>query len=490
MAFNIGLSGLTAAAADLKVTGNNIANVGTTAFKQSRAEFGDIFTRSYGTIGKTNIGSGVRLISNSQQFTQGTLEFTDNSLDLSITGRGFFVLNSEGSDDNTYTRAGAFQVDNEGYIVNNGSPPLRLQGFPPTDPTDPASAFRTGLRSDMQINLGDSPPNATAEIAAQLNLQSDAENPTETITAATPTLIDPTEIYVPPVIDPVTGVVTTPATPGFNFDDPDTYNFSTSTTVYDSLGTPRPVTMYFIRDEVNPAVNAGAASVWQVYVQMDGAIELNNSPTSTAGPPPVGNPIQLEFDTNGLLIQTANTDLTFDMDNYEPVNGATVGEDDPGTPVTPPNPPTVPGDNIIALDFTGTTQYGERYAVSSLEQDGYTTGRITGVDADEEGVLFIRYSNGRALPLGQVALADFDNPQGLQQIGDNAWTETTASGGPVIFSPGTGSLGTIQGGALETANVDLATQLVKLITAQRNYQANSQTISAANQVTQTILNIR
>jgi flagellar hook protein FlgE len=167
------------------------------------------------------------------------------------------------------------------------------------------------------------------------------------------------------------------------------------------------------------------------------------------------------------------------------VNGATLGVDDPTQPI-----PSTPGDGIIHLDLTGTTQYGQSFAVTSLEQDGYTTGRITGVDADEAGVLFVRYSNGRALPLGQVALADFDNPQGLQQIGDNSWAETTASGGSVIFSPGTGSLGTIQGGALETANVDLATELVNLITAQRNYQANSQTISAANTITQTILNIQ
>lgn len=469
MAFNIGMSGLTAAAADLKVTGNNIANVGTTGFKGSRAEFGDIFTRSYGTIGKTNIGAGVRLISNSQQFNQGTLEFTGNSLDMSITGRGFFVMNGEGNDDNIYTRAGAFQVDNEGFIVNNGSPPLRLQGFPPTDPTDPASAFRTGLRSDMQINLGDSPPNATADIAAQINLRSDATMP------STVPVLDPT-LASDPNLPPVAGEV--------DINDPDTYNFSTSTTVYDSLGTPRAVTMYFVKDEVTTANDPGATSVWQVHVQMDGLI---GSPSQ---PFPTNSPIQLEFDTNGLLIPPASVDLEFDMANYDPVNGATVGEDDPSTPITPPNPPTMDGDNIISLDFAGTTQYGQRYAVSSLEQDGYTTGRITGVDADEEGVLFIRYSNGRALPLGQLALADFDNPQGLQQIGNNSWAETTSSGGPVIFSPGTGSLGTIQGGALETANVDLATELVNLITAQRNYQANSQTISAANTITQTILNIQ
>lgn len=451
MAFNIGLSGLNAAAADLKVTGNNIANVATTGFKQSRAEFGDIFTRSYGTISKTNIGAGVRLVASSQQFTQGTLEFTDNSLDLSITGRGFFVLNGAGNDDNIYTRAGAFQVDNEGYIVNNGAPPLRLQGFPPTDPSDPKSPFITGKRSDMLVNLADSPPNATTDIAAQINLRSDALPPINSANENTE----------------------------FNTGNPDSYNFSTSTTVYDSLGTPRTVTMYFVRTG-DPGDNPGDPGIpstdpitWKVFTEMDGR---------TGDPPDQPEGFDITFDTDGNLIPDENSklELEFDLGNYAPLNGAKIGGlDDAGE-----------YDNIINLDLTGTTQYGQRYAVTSLEQDGYTTGRITGVDSDEEGVLFVRYSNGRALPLGQVALADFDNPQGLQQIGDTSWAETTASGGPVIFSPGTGSLGTIQGGALETSNVDLATELVNLITAQRNYQANSQTISAANTITQTILNIQ
>lgn len=451
MAFNIGLSGLNAAAADLKITGHNIANVATTGFKGSRAEFGDIFTRSYGTIAKTNIGGGVRLISATQQFKQGVHEFTDNSMDLAIAGRGFFVMSGAGGSELTYTRAGAFQVDNEGFIVNNGSPALRLQGFPPTDPFDPKSTFRTGLRSDLKINMGDSPPNATAKIAAQINLRSDA-----------PQLFED---------DGVTAIE-------FDIDDPDTYNFSTSTTIYDSLGTPRGLTMYFVRG------GETAPSDWKVHVQMDGAKE-DVDPLE----------IDLTFDTNGLLIapDPESLKLEFDLENFEPFNGATVGKDNPNKPdpgTAPDMPPTEPGDKIIMLDFTGTTQFGQRYAVTSLDQDGYTTGRITGVDADEVGVLYARYSNGRALPLGQVALADFSNPQGLQQIGDTSWSETTASGTPVVFSPGTGSLGTIQGGALETSNVDLAAQLVKLITAQRNYQANSQTISAANQVTQTILNIR
>ena len=195
--------------------------------------------------------------------------------------------------------------------------------------------------------------------------------------------------------------------------------------------------------------------------------------------------LTLTFDTNGIIDPSPTARILSSIwQSMMPVNGATIG------PIDPRRRPRRSVSEYHQLDLTGTTQYGQRYAVTSLEQDGYTTGRITGVDADEEGVLFVRYSNGRALPLGQVALADFDNPQGLQQIGDNSWAETNASGGPVIFSPGTGSLGTIQGGALETSNVDLATELVNLITAQRNYQANSQTISAANTITQTILNIR
>jgi len=457
MPFNIGLSGLNAAAADLKTTGNNIANVATTGFKQSRTEFGDIFTRSYGTISRTNSGAGVRVVATTQQFTQGTLEFSGNSLDLSITGRGFFVLNSAGNNDNVYTRAGAIQVDNEGYLVNNGAPPLRIQGFPPVDPSDPNSAFQTGLLSDMQLNLADSPPRSSSEVNAQINLRSDATEPLNN--------------EDPPVRIP------------FDTTDPDSYNFSTSTTIYDSLGTPLALTTFFVKTDV--------AGAWEMYTNVDGV-------TVTPDDPPEDNPIgptTVSFDTNGKMISPAlltqpdlddpsNTHVPIELDltGYMPLsNNARLGSIDPETGE---------GDGIIKLDLSGTTQYGQKYAVSSLEQDGYTTGRITGVDADEEGVLFVRYSNGRALPLGQVALADFDNTQGLQQIGDTSWAETTASGNPVIFSPGTGSLGNIQGGALETSNVDLATELVHLITAQRNYQANSKTISAADTITQAILNIQ
>ena len=147
-------------------------------------------------------------------------------------------------------------------------------------------------------------------------------------------------------------------------------------------------------------------------------------------------------------------------------------------------------DMTLSLDFTGTTQFGADFGVNALEQDGFTTGQLSGVDIDERGVVLARFSNGQTAPQGQVMLANFGNPQGLQPNGDTLWTESTDSGPPLIGAPGTAALGLVQSGALEESNVDLAAQLVNLIIAQRNYQANAQVIQAEDEVTQTIINIR
>jgi len=144
----------------------------------------------------------------------------------------------------------------------------------------------------------------------------------------------------------------------------------------------------------------------------------------------------------------------------------------------------------LNLDFSGITQFGGDYAVNSLFQDGYSTGRLTGLDISDTGVVSARYTNGQSSALGKVALANFPNAQGLRQMGDTSWAETFSSGGALIGEAGTASFGLIQSGALEASNVDIAEQLINLITAQRNFQANSQVISTADTITQTIINIR
>ena len=237
--------------------------------------------------------------------------------------------------------------------------------------------------------------------------------------------------------------------------NPASYNSSTSTTVYDSLGNSHTTTIYYRKT---------AANTWDQYLYVDG----NNVPP---GGQPVGTPFALGFDTAGALttIDGAAT-TTAATAAYDPLNGA--------APIT------------LNLDLGGTTQYGSAFAVNNLTQDGYTSGRLAGIDIDTEGVVFARYTNGQSSALGKVALAKFNNQQGLRQVGDTNWVESFQSGTPQLGEAGTGSFGQIQSGALEASNVDIAAQLVNLITAQRAFQANAEVISTADSVTQTIINIR
>ena len=144
----------------------------------------------------------------------------------------------------------------------------------------------------------------------------------------------------------------------------------------------------------------------------------------------------------------------------------------------------------MALDYTGTTQYGSAFAVSNLTQDGYTSGQLTGFNVSSDGKMVGRYSNGQSKDLGQVVLAAFNNPQGLQPLGNNQWAETSASGQPLVGTAGSGTFGVLQSGAVEDSNVDLTAELVNMITAQRVYQANAQTIKTQDQVLQTLVNLR
>ena len=228
--------------------------------------------------------------------------------------------------------------------------------------------------------------------------------------------------------------------------DPAGYNSSTSTSVYDSLGNDHTLTMYY--SKLDPATNPNE---WRVRTMIDGTLVSTTSMT---------------FNADGSYNAPANIPVTFN-----PGGGATPGQ-------------------TVAIDLSSSTQYGSGFAVNELSQDGYTAGQILGMDIDEEGIIFARYSNGQSQAQGQIVLAKFSNPQGLQPLGDTAWAETFASGVPVISDPGTAGLGLIQSGALEESNVDLTAQLVKMIVAQRNFQANAQTIQAEDAVTQTIINLR
>lgn len=406
MSFRIALSGLNASSADLDVISNNIANVSTSGFKKSRSEFADIFSSaSIGAV-STAIGSGVNVSKVSQQFSQGNIGFTDNGLDLAISGQGFFRLSDNGS--TVYSRAGSFGVDRDGYVVN--AKQQRLTAY-----LADASGNVTGALGDLQLNTADISPVASSTVDVGVNLDASA---------------------------------TTPAA-AFDVNDPSTYNNSTSLTLYDSLGTSHLGTIYFR--------NTGA-NAWETHLFVDG---------TEATPSVSGN---LTFNTDGTLATPVGGQVAYDA---FPVAGAS--------------------DLSLTLDYasaTPTSQYGSNFGVNALSQDGYTSGRLSGLDISGTGIILARYTNGQSKTLGQVALANFANPQGLRQLGDTSWAESFDSGVALVGLPGSASLGNLQSGALEGSNVDLTEQLVNMITAQRNFQANSQVIKTEDTITQTIINIR
>lgn len=405
MSFRVAISGLNSAQTDLSVTANNIANSSTTGFKQSRAQFAELFSVSSTGVSSLASGNGVRVTDVAQQFTQGNIDFTDNSLDLAISGNGFFVLSDNGA--TAYTRAGAFRVDRSGYVVNAAN--QRLQVFPP----NPLGGFNTGALTDLQLTSGESPPAATNQVRVVANLPGDASAP-----------------------------VVTP----FDANDPDSYTNSTAMTVYDSLGGAHTATFYFSKTE--------NANQWEQRLFVDGHA--------------VGDPQSLEYSASGALVSPANGDVGFP--SYDLGNGA--------LPLT------------ITADFGASTQYGGAFSVSAITQDGYSTGRLIGIDTESTGVVQARFTNGRSIPLGMVALAQFPNPNGLQQLGDTTWAETFSSGQSLRGAAGSAGLGLIQSGALEASNVDVTEQLVGMITAQRNFQANAKMISTVDAITQSIINIR
>jgi flagellar hook protein FlgE len=406
MSFRVALSGLNAAQADLSVTANNIANANTTGFKQSRAEFADFFPVSAYGLADNAIGSGVRLDRVAQQFSQGTVNFTNSALDLAISGEGFFTLSDSGS--MVYSRSGAFGTDRNGYVVNASG--QRLQVFPPIAGT---SSFDTAQLSDLRMSTADNPPAATTRIEAGYTLPANASVPTVT---------------------------------PFDATDPNSFNHTTAVTIYDSLGAAHQASLFFVKT-ANP-------NEWEMYSQVDGGA--------------VGGAQTLQYSTSGTLTSPVGGDIVL------PASATTTGS-------APLN---------LTVNVSASTQYGERFSVARLSQDGFTTGRLSGIEVGDGGVVQARYTNGQSSPLGQLALSTFPSNQGLQQIGDTVWAESFNAGSAIRGIAGSGSFGLVQSGALEASNVDLTEQLVNMITAQRNFQANAQMISTSDQVTQTIINIR
>ncbi len=437
MAFQTALSGLNAASGNLNVTGNNIANASTTGFKKSRAEFSDVYAVSFGGTASNATGSGVRMSSVDQQFQQGNIDFTESNLDLAISGDGFFTLSDGG--EMVYSRAGAFSVDKDGYVVNSHG--QVLQAYDVDQTTGLVSNFTP---QDLQLNMGANPASATTRIDANLNLDAG--------------------------VVPIDSV----AYPALDINDPNSYTFSTTTTIFDSLGVQHEATLYFRRDDDFASVPVNNWEATMVVTDTDGTVHIADTET-------------IEFASDGSLLSTGDIDF-FDGAPDANANSAAamfVAGAGAWTPSTGAATMTA-----FPLNLSGTTQFGANSTVNSLSQDGFTTGQLSGLSVDPTGVVFARYTNGQALSLGAVAIANFANPQGLTQLGDSNWAQSFESGAPLAGQAGSGTFGLVQSGALEASNVDISKQLVNMIIAQRDFQANAKMISTEDQITQTIINIR
>lgn len=440
MSYFIALSGLSASQRDLDTSSNNIANVNTTGFKGSRAEFADVYASSVFTNSRTKVGDGVQTQRVAQQFSQGTLEFTENALDMAIKGNGFFVTAPEpGSQDFSFTRAGAFKMDRNNFIVDNSG--SNLLAYPVNEETGRNSSTALSTTGPVEIPSTAGAPTPTGNIYQSVNLDSRAP-----------------EIVTGSGLD-------------FNPDDPATYTDSTSATVYDSLGESHTVTTYYAKR---------APGEWDVYKTVDGQAVDFDTTGGVVGDPAAGGEtgVRIQFDASGNPTGPLTVDGTFPSGNFT---------------FAPPN-----GSDPLDLTFNfrsfgGSdlpTQFASAFELTALEQDGQTVGRLTGVDVDESGLIAASYSNGDTKFLGRVAIVSFNNDQGLSQVGGTKWKQSIDSGEPITGVAGSGTFGGIESSALENSNVNLTEELVDIIVAQRNYQANSRSLEVNSTLQQTILQIR
>lgn len=401
MALNTALSGINAAQSDLNVIANNIANANTTGFKGSRAEFADVFAVTGLNLNSTATGSGTRLQTVAQQFAQGDIETTNNSLDLAISGNGFFAVND--GTGVTYTRAGDFKKTSDNYVETNAG--AKLQIYPPNG----IGGFDNSTLTDLQLVSAQSNATATSTITFASNLPASATVPTSV----------------------------------FNTNDATSFNEAAPVTVYDSQGGAHQGTVYYVKNGTNS---------WDAHLYVDGTDAGTQA---------------LAFDASGKLATPTNGNLAFNAVNLG--NGS--------APLQ------------LTVNVSNTTQFGTDYTPGTISQNGFEAGTLSNIDIDSKGVVTAYYSNNQSAQLGQVAIANFANVQGLRQVGDTTWAASSDSGIAVMGAAGSGQYGAIQSGSLESSNTaDTTAQLVNMIKAQRNYQANAQVLTTDNTLATALFN--
>jgi flagellar hook protein FlgE len=423
------VSGMNANGTSLSVIGDNIANLNTAGFKGSRVSFGDVLSQTLaGVSGSSQVGRGVMVSGVTPLFTQGSFETTANGLDLAVDGDGFFMVNESGA--RYYTRAGQFSIDKNGNVVNPDG--LALQGY-----LADAAGNITGTVGQLQIAVTQSPANMSTQATVAVNLDA-----TATVPAAAFTLDNNAD--------------------GIN-NDPANYNSSNSITVYDSQGGAHQVTQYFVKT---------AANAWAVhYVHDDPAApgELVDAGTQV-----------LTFDVNGALVN----------DN----SGAAINFTFGGAVAAPQpisfNYGTGTGEAPAGNGLDGTTQFASPFSVMNLTQNGYASGSLQNISISEDGIITGVFSNGQTRAIGQVALARFIAPTGLTKLGRNLYAESFDSGQPIVGMASTSGIGRVLSNSLELSNVDLAEEFVKMISAQRAFQANSRIITTTDEMMSEIVNMK
>ena len=426
MSFYTSLSGLKASQTEMSTISHNLANVSTNGFKRSDTEFADVIASSVSANPNKLVGSGTVVKTIRQQFSQGNLVQSESSLDLAITGDGFFAVRPAlGGAQVNYTRNGSFLVDADRYVVDGqGS---HLQAYP-VDGSGNVIATSASALTSLRLPATSGTPQPTQNVALALNLGA------------------------------TTGV---PANATFDRFDANSYNKAVTTTVYDSNGTPMTMTTYYRRETApiptTPPAAADLSSNWSVFT----FVGDQQMQTST------GDHIDLAFDTTGALTL-------------------------PGIPVQFGvfTPSDTASNQQITLDLAGTTQLTAESEITVQTQDGVSVGELQGVTIDEEGFVKASFSNGDNEVLGKIALANFSNPSGLRQLGNSTWAASGISGEPGYGEANADGLGALMSGAVESSNVDITQELVSLIAAQRNFQANAKALDTSSKISETIFNIR
>lgn len=503
MGFHHGISGLKAASKQLDVTGHNIANSSTVGFKRSRVEFNEMVASAMGACcPRTQPGTGVSVATIAQQFSQGVNIATENGLDMAVDGNGFFVVHTPGGQ--AYTRSGNFQLTRDGEIVTvNGD---KVMGFPVDATTGTATS--TATLKQLTIPVGMIPAKETTQAAMTLNMDARAITPERQAVGGGGAPVPGATTWQTRY---ATGTTPTPART----------TYGTAMEVFDSQGVPTSTGVYFQKADKNTwavyneldtnAVGGPNARIHPpagfTLMNSDGTLKAVAQPTGAVAPLTAGStyPHTQEYearytDRQGNAQTVTITATWANFNDTLPTFAFThpAGEPDGAPEATTlsmtvpnknPNHPN-PDDLNVAVDLAKATQFGRNWNVERITQDGYSAGEVTKVSVSRAGLIEATYSNGLTRAAGQVALARFTNMQGLRPEGNNNWAATSDAGPVVLGAAQSPGFGTIEGSMLEQSNVDLTDELVGLMTAQRYYQANAQTIKTQDQIFSTLVNLR